>query len=300
MAFPTGTMDSTDLADLIPKLWGSKVNNFYKSKLVTAKFFVDRSEELVDGGNVIYTPNLTEMAATAKTNGAAVTLNDPTETKVTLTVSTWMEVSFNIEDREAAAVKHSYYIMDKYAQNAGYTIAKGLEQAITALFATFTTGVGASTANVADSDIRSAIAELEAVNVDTSSDVAFFFDSKVFWNQLQAIDKFSLAVNAPVQDPVAKKPDGHLYGIPTYVSNNIAYISGSTGRYNALAHRDAIHFATLNLGSGGSMGGNSNGEGIRLQSNYVPEYLSTLTTADMVYGVVLNRATSGIAILSAE
>lgn len=116
MAFPTDTMDSTDLADLIPKLWGSKVNNFYKSKLVTAKFFVDRSEELVDGGNVIYTPNLTEMAATTKTNGAAVTLNDPTETKVTLTVSTWMEVSFNIEDREAAAVKHSYYIMDKYAQ----------------------------------------------------------------------------------------------------------------------------------------------------------------------------------------
>lgn len=299
MAFPTDTMDSTDLADLIPKLWGSKVNNFYKSKLVTAKFFVDRSEELVDGGNVIYTPNLTEMEANAKTNGAAVTLNDPTETKVTLTVSTWMEVSFNIEDREAAAVKHSYYIMDKYAQNAGYTIAKGLEQAITALFATFTTGVGASTTNVADSDIRSAIAELEAVNVDTSSDVAFFFDSKVFWNQLQAIDKFSLAVNAPVQDPVAKKPDGHLYGIPVYVSNNIAYISGSTGRYNALAHRDAIHFATLNLGSGGSMGGNSNGEGIRLQSNYVPEHLSTLTTADMVYGVVLNRATSGIKILSA-
>lgn len=299
MAFPTDTMDSTDLADLIPKIWGSKVNNFYQSKLVTAKFFTDRSEELTDGGNVIYTPNLTEMSATAKTNGAAVTLNAPVETKVTLTVATWMEVSFNIEDREAASVKHSYYIMNKYAQNAGYTIAKGLEQAITALFATFTKSVGASTTNVADSDIRSAIAELEAANVDTTSETAFFFDSKVFWNQLQAIDKFSLAVNSPVQDPVAKRPDGNLYGIPVHISNNIAYVSGSTGRYNALAHKDAIHFATLNLGSGGSMGGNSNGEGIRVQSNYVPEYLSTLTTADMVYGVVLNRATSGVTILSA-
>lgn len=298
MAFPTNTSTGTTLADLIPSLWGSKINDFYKSKLVGAAFFADRSEELSDGGKVIYTPNLTEMSANAKVNGQAVTLNNPTETKVTLTVDTWPEVSFAIEDKEAAQVKHSYYLQEKYAKNAGYTIAKELEKAIMALFASFSVSVGASTTAIADSDIRSAIATLEAANVDTAMDTAFFLDSKVFWNQVQAIDKFSLAINSPVNDPTAKRPDGHLYGIPVFISNNIKFVSGTTGKYNALAEKDAIHFATANLGSGGSMGAYAEGNGIRVQSNYIPEYLSTVTTADMVYGVVLNRAKSGVAIIT--
>lgn len=298
MAFPTNSSTGTTLADLIPSLWGSKINDFYKSKLVGATFFADRSEELSDGGKVIYTPNLTEMSANAKVNGQAVTLNNPTETKVTLTVDTWPEVSFAIEDKEAAQVKHSYYLQEKYAKNAGYTIAKELEEAIMALFSSFSVSVGASTTAIADSDIRSAIATLEAANVDTAMDTAFFLDSKVFWNQVQAIDKFSLAINSPVNDPTAKRPDGHLYGIPVFISNNIKFVSGTTGRYNALAEKDAIHFATANLGSGGSMGAYAEGNGIRVQSNYIPEYLSTVTTADMVYGVVLNRATSGVAIIT--
>ena len=59
-----------------------------------ADFFIDRSSELSDGGNILYTPNMTEMAATAKSNATAVTLVAPTDTKVTLTVDQWYEVSF--------------------------------------------------------------------------------------------------------------------------------------------------------------------------------------------------------------
>lgn len=75
MAFPSDTFTSTDLASFIPAVWGQKVNDFFKSKLVMASFFVNRSDELADGGNIVYTPNVTEMAASAKSNGAAVTLN---------------------------------------------------------------------------------------------------------------------------------------------------------------------------------------------------------------------------------
>lgn len=87
--------------------------------------------------------------------------------------------------------------------------------------------------------------------------------------------------------------------IPVYVSNNIQYVSGTTGRWNALAHKDALHFATSPLGEGGSLGSSVIGSnGVRVQSNYVPQYLSTLTTADLLYGVVENRGTAGIAILT--
>lgn len=265
-----------------------------------ADFFTDRSSELAGGGSTLYTPNLTEMSASAKSNATAVTLNAPTDTKVTLVVDQWYEVSFAIEDREAAQVKHSYYIQERYATNAGYTMAKKLEVALASLFSGFDASVGASTTNLADSEIRAAISALESNGIDTSSDVAFFVSPAVFWKQIQNLDKFSLAINSPVNDPTAKTPRASLYGIPVYVSNNIQYVSGTTGRWNALAHKDALHFATSPLGTGGSAGSSMTGRyGVRVQSNYIPDYLSTLTTADLLYGTIENRGNAGIAILTA-
>jgi hypothetical protein len=37
-----------------------------------AAFFTDRSSELSEGGSVLYTPNMTEFSAAAKTNATAV------------------------------------------------------------------------------------------------------------------------------------------------------------------------------------------------------------------------------------
>ncbi len=304
MAFPTTTETLTTLASYLPLKWGERLNDFFHLKLMIADFFVDRSSELSDGGIALYTPNVGEMAANSKSNATAVTLNAPTDTKITLNVDQWYEVSFAIEDREAAQLKKSYYLQEKYAMNAGYTMAKNLEVALATLFGGFSTVVGSSAANLADSDIRAAISALEAVGIDTSSDVAFFVSPAVFWKQIQNIDKFSLAINSPVNDPTAKTPRASLYGIPVYVSNNIQYVSGSTGRLNALAHKDALHFATSPLGSGGSMASNSGSSmtgkyGVRVQSHYVPEYLSTITTADLLYGTVENRDNAGVCIKSA-
>lgn len=300
-SFPTDTFTGIggDLAVAIPQLWGESINDFYKSKLVMADFFVDRSSELANGGSALYTPNITEMSATAKSNATAVTLSSPTETKITLTVDQWYEVSFAIEDREAAQIKHSYSIMETYARNAGYAIAKKLEVAIATLFAGFSQVVGASTTNLADSEIRQAITYLEEANIDTTSECAFFLSPAVFWKQVQNLDKFSLAVNSPSNDPATKTPAAYLYGIPVFISNNIQYVSSTTGRNNALAHKDAIHFATSPLGSGGSKGAMVGANGVRVQSNYIPDYLSTVTTADILYGVVENRDTSGVLIRTA-
>lgn len=296
MAFPTDTFTgvSGDLAEFIPQVWGERINDFLRSKLVAGNFFTDRSAELAGGGNILSTPNMTELSANSKTVATAVTLNSPTETAIDLTVNTWNEVSFMIEDREAAFVKKSYYIQEKYAQNAAFAAAKTLEVAITSLFSGFANTVGGSVTNVLDSDIRKAIGIYEGAN-NSQEDGAFFFDTKVFWNQLQNIDKFALAINSPVQDPVAKRPMARLYGYPVWLSNNIQYISGSTGRANALASKDAIHFATASLptatGAKNSMVGSM---GVRVQTNYIPDYLGFLTTADILFGVIENRDVAGV------
>jgi hypothetical protein len=95
-----------------------------------------------------------------------------------------------------------------------------------------------------------------------------------------------------------------LYGLPVHISNNIQFVSGSTGRYNALAHNDSIHFATSPLGEGGSawqmasVNSMVGSMGVRVQSHYVAEYLSTLTTVDLLYGVAMNRTNGGVAIMT--
>ncbi|MBP6045263.1 hypothetical protein KA525_03895 [Candidatus Woesebacteria bacterium] len=277
------------------EIWGERVNEFFRAKLVAAPFFTDRSDELSGGGDVLYTPNTTEFTAAVKSNATAVTLNAPSDTKQTLSVNNWYESSFAIEDREAAQVKRSYSIMERYSKNCGYAIAKVLDTAIATLFKSFSKAVGSSVNNLADSDIRNAIAYLEAANVD-SEEAAFFFHPNTFWKQVQGIDKFSLAINSPVNDPTSKKPMGMLYGRPVYVTTQIQSDTAPSGaRANALAHPDAIHWATSPLGAGGSKANSMVGSmGVRVQSNYIPEYLATVTTADILYGVVENRDDAGV------
>ena len=298
MAFPTSTHTATTLASFIPEVWGERINDFFRSKLVMASFFVDRSSELVDGGDILQTPNMTEMAASSKADATAVTLVSPTDTKISLTVNQWFECSFAIEDRDAAQMKRSYYTQEKYAMGAGYSVAKKLEVAIAELFDNFSQVAGSSVLALADSDIRAAINFLVVAEIDVTEDCAFFVAPAVFWKQIQALDKFSLAVNSPENSPTGKHPQASLYGIPVYVSTNVQYISETTGRANALAHKDAIHWATSPLGAGSDGPSMTGRFGVRVQSNYIPEYLSTVTTADILYGVIENRDTAGVYIKS--
>jgi len=294
MAFPVGTFTGAggNLDVYINEVWSPKINDFAKEKRHFSLFFIDRSDELMDGGDTIHTGNITEMAGHAKNNATAVTLNSADETDVDLVVNTWTEVSFAIEDGDAAKFLKSRYTQEKYAKNAGYTASMVLEDAIAALFGTFTDSVGASTAVILDSDIRKAIGILEANTKEEVNDgnMRFFFDTKVWWNQIAGITTFQLKINTDGNDPVLNRPATKLYGVMVSLSNRIPYVSSTTGRYNALAHKDAIHWAeTMLPGQYGV---------IRVQSNYIAQYLSTVTTADLQYGVILNRASYGVNILS--
>jgi hypothetical protein len=303
MALGTNHNSATTLAPFVPEKWGQKINEYFKAALKMSKFFTDRSEEVADGGDTIHTPNITAMSANDKTPGSQVTLNNSTENGVDLVISTHKEVSFLIEDKEVAQYKKSYTLQKTKAEQAGYEAAACLEVAIAKLFAGFSQSVGASTTSLADSEIRQAIAYMFNANVTgltqdgtNAQDVRFFFHPNTFWLQVQAIDRFALAVNSPVNDPTGKVPMYALYGIPLDLSTNIQYVASTTGRENALAHRDAIHFAKAALPQTPySVIGT---EGVRVQTSYVHEYLGWLTTADILFGVIENRDNAGIRILT--
>lgn len=75
MALGTNGFTFADLDVNIPEIWGEQINDYFRYNLKLASFFVDRSDELADGGDTIYTPNLSALSVNTKTNNAEVTLN---------------------------------------------------------------------------------------------------------------------------------------------------------------------------------------------------------------------------------
>jgi len=258
------------------------MNNWYKDELVCAKFFTDLSADLASGTKTLLIPNITAMTAYSKSNATAVTLNNPTDDQVTLTVDTWYECSFAIEDKEAEQVKKSYNYMSVLAKNAAAVVANAYEDAIIALFDNFSQTTGTSAAALADSNIRRAIQYLDEAKAPQEGR-AFFLTPKQVWSDVMALDKFTLTQNTVGADPVMKGMVGYLYGYPVIMSERIGATDGSAN--SCFAHKDAIvHASTI----------------MRVQSNYVPQYLSTITTADVLYGAIENRDTSGVWIKTAD
>jgi len=289
----------------IPLLWGQKINDYFRYNLSLAQFFIDRSEELTDGGSDIYTPNIIALSTNVKTNNSQITLNNPIQTKVTLTVSTWKESSFLIEDREMAQLKKSYYLQDKFAKSAAWEVAQDLDDAIAAQFTNFTVAnqiLGTGTSNVADSSLLAAIAILETTGVPVyTGDTAWIFHPNTFYRQIGSVDKLTLWQNTQTELPRTKQPTRALYSIPVIVTPAVPLGAGaapeSGARLNMLAFNDSIHWARMSLPVKAIMGYVGT-EGVRVQQSYIQEYLGELVTVDLCYGVVQNRTDSAVKIRS--
>jgi len=290
MALGTDHFVAADLAASIGEVWGSKINDFYRSKLVAAGFFTDRSEDVVAGGDIIHTPVIVELAASAKAAQTEVVLADNAQTSVDLTIATHQHVAFVIEDKEAAQVMRQYRTQETYMKNAAYTTAKALDTAITALFTGFSTTAGSTGTQLTDANVLAAVSAYTTADGDLE-DAAWILHPKTVWEDLMLLDKFSLVQNTgtSVSGPLTGEI-GTLYGRPvlqtTQVSDDATDYSGFFG------NPDAIHFATAALpGAKDSMG-------VRLQADYKLEWLGVLVVADILYGVIENRDAAGVEILS--
>lgn len=297
MALGTNGFTYADLSVDIPQIWGQQINDYFRYSLDLANFFIDRSEELSEGGYLIHTPNISALSTNTKTNNAEVTLTSPTYDEQTLTVSTWKEASFVIEDREMAQLKKSYYLQEKIATGGAYEVAQDLDDAIAALFSGFSTSFGASSTNLADSDLLAALATLESAGVPGvyTGDVAWIMHPNTFYRQIGNIDKMTLWQNTGTEMNRTKQPTRSLYGIPVIVTPAVPTSLGS--RLNGLFHKDAIHWARMSMPVKAASGyiGDS---GVRVQQSYVHEYLGELVTIDICYGATENRDNAAVILKS--
>lgn len=295
----TNTYTRADLVS-IPSMWGERVNGVFFRNLKLAKFFVDRSDEFVNGGDVLYTINGSSYSASTKTNGSEVTLQSPQQDRVTATVSTWKESSLLFEDREWAQMMKSPALQMSYQDGLGHAIAKSLDDEIAALFSGFSTSVGASTSNVTQNVLMEALAAATAADVPGfdvgSSDTAFILHPYTAYRQVGILDNF-IRYDAMGKNGTASVFTSTIIGVPVIVTAAVPNVSGTSGRYNLLAHKDAIHWARLNMPvktESGFIGS----QGVRIQEQYQQANLGTLITADLCYGVVENRDNAAVRILS--
>jgi len=296
MALGTSHTTQSTADSYIPEVWSQQLNDFFRAGFKAASFFEDWSGDIAGGGDIIRRPNVSEMTANSFAFGSLtqVTLNAPTHGLISLTVNTHYETSFLLQDDVMASLKSSYNSMEVWMKNAGYTTAATLEDALLALFSGFSQTVGSSLLSLNDSNIRAAMLALDVANVP-QEDRAWFLHPNQYW-EVAGVNKYSLLVNSAAVDPVTKLPATQLYGSPVFQSSRIGVGTGGSNAYfgsrlNALAHKSALAFAVANPSG---MSGNA----VRLQTQYLQEYLGTLVTADVIFGVIENRDSSGVLVMT--
>ena len=273
---PLGTSNQTVTtgANFIPEIWSPLVIKATEANLVLWNRTWDWSE---DNGDIIHSPNVSNLTANTKTAGSQVTLNAPTEDVTNLTVSTHRECSFLIEDILKAQSK--YPLSKYYTDKAGYAIAQVMDTAVSTNFANFSQFVGVAGSPLGDAQILDAIEYLDLADVpDDGGRCAVIHPSQK--NAIFKIDKFvraDFSGNGPSKI-LTKGQIGDIYGVMFYVTTNLSTSSGA--RLNAMFHKEAI------------MTGVSYGP--RTQGDYILEYLANLVVVDVVYGTGESRDAFGV------
>jgi len=307
MALGSNHVTNTTAATFIPELWSDEIVAAYKKNLVLANL-VNKMPMKGKKGDTLHIPKPTRGSASAKAASTQVTLQAATETEVTVTVDKHYEYSRLIED--ITEVQALASLRKFYTDDAGYALAKQVDDDLFELAKSFGNGNGSSYATsntfyidatnglstyaadtVAATDIftdagfRALIQELD--DADVPMDGRFLVVPPSAVNTIRGIDRY-VSSDFVSGQPVVNGKIGTLYGIDIFVSTNCPVIETAAAntastvdtRGAILAHKDAMVLAEQ--------------MGVRSQTQYKQEYLANLFTSDMLYGTAVIRPESGL------
>jgi N4-gp56 family major capsid protein len=306
MALGTNHVTKTTADKFIPEIWSDEIIAAYKANLVAANLFSKMSFK-GKKGDTLHIPKPTRGSASAKAASSQVTLIAATESEVQVLINKHYEYSRLIEDiveTQALASLRKFYTDD-----AGYALATQVDTDLIQLGRAVGTGTAYSTAaastnafigstgatvynsstsNAAalgDAGIRRSIQRLDDADVPMSD--RFLIVPPTTRNTLMGLARFteqSFTGEAAGGNTIRNGQIGDVYGVKVYVSTNADTAAGNTAtdRICLLAHKDAFVLAEQ--------------MGVRSQTQYKQEYLGTLFTSDMLYGVAELRDSSAVAL----
>ena len=278
-------------------------------------------------GDAINLPSLTDRGSpTAKAEDTAVTLVQRTAGEVVLSLNKHYEYSFLIEDRTAVQALDS--LLREYMQDAGYGLAKQIDQDIWAAMenmqgganfdaavigsdgnTAYTGAAGTASNNAAaltDAGIRRIIQKLD--DADNPMMDRFLVIPPVERNNLMGLARFTEQAFNGDGSTIKNGVIGNIYGVDVSVSTNCpwvhtdaneaAFTFSSTppadGSYTDITGTTITASTAVAAGRVGAMFHKdaivmASQMDIRLQKQYKQEYLGDLHTADTLYGVTEKR-----------
>ena len=307
-AFPGGStsiVNKTNADKFIPEIWSDEVIAAYKKNLVLANL-VRKMSFKGKKGDTLHIPKPTRGVATLKAANTAVTIQADTESEVQVLINRHFEYSRFIED--IVEVQALSSLRSFYTEDAGYALAKQVDDDLIALGKSFGDG-DASDWTHSNSYYIDASSGLTAYAVDTVVTADVFTDAG-FRKLIQLMDdadvpmdgrKFAIPPslrNAIMGIDRYNSSDfvdgrgvnngqiGKLYGIDIYVSSNMPTIETAAENSVGDAVKAALLFHTDTAVLAEQLG-------VRSQTQYRQDYLSTLYTADTLFGTKVVRPEAG-------
>lgn len=307
VAYPGGSssiVNNTNAATFIPEIWSDEVVAAYKKNLVLANL-VRKMSFKGKKGDTLHIPKPTRGTATAKAANTAVTIQADTETEVQVLVNKHFEYSRFIED--ITEVQALASLRSFYTEDAGYALAKQVDDELIGLGKTF--GNGTSSWVHSNSYFIDSSTGLTAYAVDTVAAADVFTDDG-FRKLIQLMDdadvpmdgrKFAIPPslrNAIMGIDRYNSRDfvdgrgvqngqiGNLYGIDIFVSSNMPTIETDAENTAGGAVKAALLFHTDTMVLAEQLG-------VRSQTQYKQDYLATLYTADTLFGTKVVRPEAG-------
>lgn len=241
-------------------------------------------------GDTLHIPKPSRGSASAKAASTQVTLQAATESELQVLIDKHYEYSRLIEDITEAQALAS--LRQFYTGDAGYALAKQVDTDLVLLGrganggntanAQYAGGIIGSTgaaytygtsnaAAIADAGIRKAIQLLD--DDDVPMDGRVLVVPPVARNSMLGINRFTEQAFRGDGNTLKNGQFGDIYGVKVYVSTNCDTAAGNstTDRVALMFHKDWAVLAEQ--------------MGVRSQTQYKQEYLGTLFTSDMLYGV---------------
>jgi HK97 family phage major capsid protein len=300
----TSIVNKTAADKFIPEIWSDEVIAAYKANLVLANL-VRKMSFKGKKGDTLHIPKPTRGTAAAKAANTAVTIQANTESEVQVLIDQHFEYSRFIEDIVETQALSS--LRSFYTEDAGYALAKKVDDTLIGLAKTFgdgtTTYVHSNSYYIDASTGLTLYAEDTVVTADVFTDAGFRkliqlmddadvpMDGRKFAippslrNAIMGIDRYNSSDFVDGRG-VNNGQIGKLYGIDIYVSSNMPVIETAAANSVGDAVKAALLFHTDTMVFAEQLG-------VRSQTQYKLDYLSTLYTADTLFGVKTVRPEAG-------
>jgi N4-gp56 family major capsid protein len=297
----TSVVTIANAATFIPELWSDEIIAAYKQNLVMANL-VSKMSFKGKKGDTLHIPKPTRGSAIVKAAATAVTIQQTANTEVLLVINKHYEYSRMIEDITEAQALSS--LRKFYTGDAGYALAKQVDTDLLQLGRNSQGGdgtiaydkaviggdgstlyTGSNESAITDAGIRKVIQTLDDADVPMDGRVLVL--PPVARNVMMGLARFTeqaFVGDVGNNNTIRNGEIGNVYGVKVYVSTNCETATGDA-RIGMMFHKDAFVL----------------GEqlGVRSQTQYKQEYLGTLFTSDMLYGVKELRDEAAVAIAMA-